>query len=143
MDLVKDAWAGFGAAFGPVVLLALFWKRSNLAGAVTGMATGALTVIVWDYLPIVGGQLPSEATGLYSLAVGFPLALLVNVIVSLITKKPSKETTDIQKLSVAIAYFVIKGYNKGSKYPIIVKGDDSDESQDYFRQHGRPFSRAD
>ena len=94
MDLVKDAWAGFGAAFGPVVLLALFWKRSNLAGAVTGMATGALTVIVWDYLPIVGGQLPSEATGLYSLAVGFPLALLVNVIVSLITKKPSKETTD-------------------------------------------------
>ena len=94
MDLVKDAWAGFGAAFGPVVLLALFWKRSNLAGAVTGMATGALTVIVWDYLPIVGGQLPSEATGLYSLAVGFPLALLVNVIVSLVTKKPSKEITD-------------------------------------------------
>ena len=94
MDLVTDAWAGFGAAFGPVVLLALFWKRSNLAGAVTGMATGALTVIVWDYLPIVGGQLPSEATGLYSLAVGFPLALLVNVIVSLVTKKPSKEITD-------------------------------------------------
>ena len=53
MGLVSDAWAGFGSAFGPVVLLALFWKRSTLAGAISGMATGALTVIVWDYLPLV------------------------------------------------------------------------------------------
>ena len=94
MGLVSDAWAGFGSAFGPVVLLALFWKRSNLAGAIAGMATGALTVIVWDYLPIVNGQTIYTATGLYSLVVGFALALVVNVVVSLITKKPSKEITD-------------------------------------------------
>ena len=94
MGLVSDAWAGFGSAFGPVVLLALFWKRSNLAGAIAGMATGALTVIVWDYLPVVNGQTIYAATGLYSLVVGFALALVVNVVVSLITKKPSKEITD-------------------------------------------------
>ncbi|MBQ1349264.1 MAG: sodium/proline symporter PutP [Ruminococcus sp.] len=91
MGLVSDAWAGFGSAFGPVVLLALFWKRSNLAGAVSGMAVGALTVIVWDYIPLVNGQTIYAATGLYSLAVGFVLALIVNVIVSLVTKKPDAE----------------------------------------------------
>ena len=55
MGLVSDAWAGFGSAFGPVVLLALFWKRSTLSGAISGMATGALTVIIWDYIPLVNG----------------------------------------------------------------------------------------
>lgn len=91
MALVSDAWAGFGSAFGPVVLLALFWKRSTLSGAVSGMMVGALTVIVWDYLPLVNGSTIYAATGLYSLIVGFVLALVVNVVVSLITKKPSKE----------------------------------------------------
>ncbi len=88
MGLVSDAWAGFGAAFGPVVLLALFWKRSNAAGAMAGMISGALTVIAWDYIPFVNGATIGSATGLYSLAVGFPVALVVMVIVSLITKKP-------------------------------------------------------
>lgn len=91
MALVSDAWAGFGSAFGPVVLLALFWKRSNLAGAVSGMAVGALTVIIWDYLPLINGGTIYAATGLYSLIVGFILGLIVNVVVSLVTKKPSKE----------------------------------------------------
>ncbi|MEE1218582.1 MAG: sodium/proline symporter PutP [Ruminococcus sp.] len=91
MALVSDAWAGFGSAFGPVVLLALFWKRSTLAGAVSGMVTGALTVIVWDYIPLVNGVTPYAATNLYSLVLGFAFALIVNVIVSLCTKKPSKE----------------------------------------------------
>ena len=94
MGLVSDAWAGFGAAFGPVVLLALFWKRSNLAGAISGMTVGALTVIVWDYLPLMGGDTIGTATGLYSLVPGFFLALIINVIVSLVTKAPSKEITD-------------------------------------------------
>ena len=116
MDLVSDAWAGFGAAFGPVVLLALFWKRSTLSGAIAGMAVGALVVIVWDYIPFipiteelmrtmdikaidetlkVGDFLTmTQYTGLYSLALGFPIALIVNVIVSLISKKPSKEVYD-------------------------------------------------
>ena len=94
MALVSDAWAGFGSAFGPVVLLALFWKRSTLAGAVSGMATGALTVIIWDYIPLVDGMTLYKATNLYSLVLGFALALIVNVVVSLITKKPSKEIQD-------------------------------------------------
>lgn len=94
MGLVSDAWAGFGSAFGPVVLLALFWKRSTLSGAISGMATGALTVIIWDYIPLVNGQTLYTATNLYSLVVGFGLALIVNVIVSLLSKKPSKEITD-------------------------------------------------
>ncbi len=95
MGLVSDAWAGFGAAFGPVVLLALFWKRSNAAGAMAGMISGALTVIVWDYIPMIstadGLSTIGNATGLYSLAIGFPAALVIMVIVSLITKKPNDE----------------------------------------------------
>lgn len=94
MGLVSDAWAGFGSAFGPVVLLALFWKRSTLSGAISGMATGALTVIIWDYIPLVNCQTLYAATNLYSLVVGFGLALIVNVIVSLLSKKPSKEIID-------------------------------------------------
>ena len=94
MNLVADAWAGFGSAFGPVVLLALFWKRSTLPGAIAGMATGALTVIVWDYIPLVNGQTLYAATELYSLVLGFAFALIVNVVVSLLTKKPSKEIMD-------------------------------------------------
>lgn len=94
MGLVSDAWAGFGSAFGPVVLLALFWKRSTLAGAISGMAVGALTVIVWDYIPCVDGATLYSATGLYSLVLGFAFALIVNIVVSLLTKKPSKEIQD-------------------------------------------------
>lgn len=91
MGLVSDAWAGFGAAFGPVVLLALFWKRSNAAGAMVGMISGAATVILWDYIPLMNGATLGSATGLYSLAVGFPIALVLMVVVSLCTKKPSSE----------------------------------------------------
>ena len=94
MGLVSDAWAGFGAAFGPVVLLALFWKRSTLSGAISGMAVGALTVIFWDYIPIVNGDTLGNATGLYSLVVGFFLALAVNFVVSLISKRPSSEIVE-------------------------------------------------
>ncbi len=94
MGLVSNAWAGFGAAFGPVVLLALFWKRSNLSGAIAGMSVGALTIIIWEYIPIVDGATPAAATGLYSLVPGFILAMIVNVVISLITEAPSKEITD-------------------------------------------------
>lgn len=91
MDLVSDAWAGLGSAFGPVVVCSLFWKRTNLAGAVAGIISGGLTVIVWDYLPIVGGQTIYAATGVYSLLVGFFISLAFIVIISLATKKPSAE----------------------------------------------------
>ena len=94
MGLVSNAWAGLGAAFGPIVVMSLFWRRTNLQGAIAGMVTGGLTVIIWDYIPLVGGQTLGTYTGLYSLAVGFLLSLVVIVIVSLLTKAPSKEITD-------------------------------------------------
>ena len=94
MGLVSNAWAGLGAAFGPIVVMSLFWRRTNLQGAIAGMVTGGLTVIIWDYIPLVGGQTLGTYTGPYSLAVGFLLSLVVIVIVSLLTKAPSKEITD-------------------------------------------------
>lgn len=94
MGLVSDAWAGLGSAFGPLVLMSLFWKRTNLAGAVAGLVSGAGTVLVWDYLPLVNGQTIYVATGVYSLLVGFFISLLFIVVVSLVTKAPSKEVTD-------------------------------------------------
>ncbi|MCR4585511.1 MAG: sodium/proline symporter PutP [Lachnospiraceae bacterium] len=90
MTLVSDAWAGLGAAFGPLVLMALFWKRTNLAGAIAGLVSGALTVILWDYIPFVSGATLGSTTGLYSLAIGFPVSLICIVIVSLATKEPSQ-----------------------------------------------------
>ena len=91
MGLVSNAWSGLGSAFGPIVVLSLFWKRTNFHGAVAGILTGALTVIIWDYIPLVGGQTPGAATGLYSLVVGFGLSLLAIVAVSLLTPPPTKE----------------------------------------------------
>ena len=91
MGLVSNAWAGFGAAFGPVVILSLFWRRSNGTGAIAGMISGGLTVIIWDYLPLVQGQTLGAVTGLYSLVVGFAIGLLVMIVVSLATRKPSDE----------------------------------------------------
>jgi sodium/proline symporter len=100
MGLVSNAWAGFGAAFGPLVLLSLFWKRTNLQGAVSGVLSGAITVLVWDYVKLIPAA--DEAgntvrmtigsyTGLYSLAVGFVVSLLFIIIVSLCTPAPSAE----------------------------------------------------
>lgn len=91
MGLVSNAWAGLGAAFGPTVLLSLYWKRTNFQGAVAGIASGALTVIIWDYIPVIGGQTIGTVTGLYSLAVGFVVSLIFIVAVSLITPPPSAE----------------------------------------------------
>lgn len=91
MGLVSNAWAGLGAAFGPTVLLSLFWKRTNLAGAVAGIVSGGLTVIIWDYIPLVGGETLGTATGLYSLVIGFAVSLLLIVAVSLCTKAPDAQ----------------------------------------------------
>lgn len=91
MKLVADAWAGLGAAFGPTVLMSLFWRRCNFYGAVSGIVSGALTVIVWDYIPICNGVTPATATGFYSLAIGFVISLVCVVIASLVTPPPSDE----------------------------------------------------
>ena len=84
MALVKYAWGGFGAAFGPVILMALFWKRMNRAGAFAGILTGFLTIILWN-------NFFAGPTGLYELVPGFAFALIAVIIVSLLSKKPSKE----------------------------------------------------
>ncbi|MCR4892449.1 MAG: sodium/proline symporter, partial [Lachnospiraceae bacterium] len=94
MALVSDAWAGLGSAFGPAVLMSLYWKRTNRQGAAAGIAVGALTVIFWDYLPLFGGETAATVTGLYSLVIGFALSLIAIVIVSLVTPAPDKEITD-------------------------------------------------
>ena len=94
MGLVSNAWAGLGSAFGPIVLLSLVWKRTNLAGAVAGILTGGVAVIVWDYIPLMGGQTLGTATGLYSLVVGFALSSLMIVVCSLATKAPAQEILD-------------------------------------------------
>lgn len=94
MNLVSDAWAGLGSSFGPLVICSLFWKRANLPGAIAGILSGGIFVIVWDYLPIIGGQTPYAATGIYSLLLGFFISLLCIIIVSLITKEPEKAIVD-------------------------------------------------
>lgn len=91
MGLVSNAWAGLGAAFGPTVLMSLYWKRTNLAGAIAGIVSGGLTVIIWDYIPLVGGQTLGAVTGLYSLVIGFAISLLLIILVSLGTKAPDEE----------------------------------------------------
>ena len=91
MGLVSNAWSGLGSAFGPLVLLSLFWRRTNFQGAVAGIISGGLTVIIWDYIPLVSGKTLGAATGLYSLLIGFSISILCIVIVSLLTKAPDEE----------------------------------------------------
>jgi len=89
-DIVSFAWAGFGAAFGPVVLFALFWKRSNRNGALAGMIAGGATVFIWKYLIApLGGIL-----AIYELLPAFVVASIAIVIVSLVTKAPEQEIID-------------------------------------------------
>jgi SSS family solute:Na+ symporter len=85
LSLVSNAWAGFGSAFGPVILLSLFWPRMTRTGAIAGMASGALTVMFWLVAPIqISGQ--SLSSYVYELVPGFIVATAVTVIVSLMTK---------------------------------------------------------
>lgn len=94
MGLVSNAWAGFGATFGPVVLLSLFWRRSNQSGAIAGMLGGGLTVIIWDYIPLLDGATLGQGTRLYSLIPGFAAGFLSMLAVSLLTPPPAREILD-------------------------------------------------
>lgn len=83
LSLVGFAWAGFGAAFGPVILLALYWRKLTNLGALAGMITGAVTAFVWGK--------SSLADQLYEIVPGFFICLIVAVVVSLMTYKPNKD----------------------------------------------------
>ncbi|WP_295089448.1 sodium/proline symporter [Ruminococcus sp.] len=88
--VVSFAWAGFGATFGPVMLTALFWKRSNKWGAIAGLITGAVMVFVWKFLiaPIGG------IFGIYELLPAFLCAFAAIIIISLVTGAPAKEVSE-------------------------------------------------
>lgn len=83
LTLVGYAWAGFGSAFGPAILLSLYWKRTNKWGVLAGMIVGAVVVITWV-------QIPSLKAAMYEMVPGFFCSLLAVIIVSLVTKEPVK-----------------------------------------------------
>ena len=83
MALVSNAWGIFGAAFGPAIMLSLFWRRFNFKGAVAGIITGALVDVLWYAF--------LSSTGIYELLPGFVIGLLAAVVVTLCTKEPDEE----------------------------------------------------
>lgn len=93
MSLVSNAWGVFGAAFGPVIMLSLFWKRFTFSGAVAGIVAGAAVDILW--LAFLSG------TGIYEIIPGAGIGLIAAVVVSLLSKAPSKEVEDLFDASVA------------------------------------------
>ncbi|MEE0929036.1 MAG: sodium/proline symporter, partial [Acutalibacteraceae bacterium] len=95
MNLVENAWAGFGSAFGPVVILSLFWKRFNYQGALAGVVAGAVVDVVWLFSGL------SASTGIYELIPGFAAGLIASVVVALLTKKPDSETVAIFETATA------------------------------------------
>ncbi|OOE10062.1 sodium/proline symporter PutP [Fictibacillus arsenicus] len=84
LSLVGYAWAGFGSAFGPLILLSLFWKRMTKWGALAGIIVGAITVLVWV-------QFPDLKAEVYEMIPGFFLSMLAVILVSLVTKDPSSK----------------------------------------------------
>jgi SSS family solute:Na+ symporter/sodium/proline symporter len=83
LSLVSNAWAGFGAAFGPVVIGCLYWKKMTRNAALAGMITGAVTVLFWIYAPItINGQ--SLSSVMYEIVPGFILCSLIIYVVSII-----------------------------------------------------------
>ena len=87
MDLVTNAWGLFGAALGPSIMLSLFWRRFNIKGAVAGIIVGSIVDICWIIF--------LSGTGVYELFPGFVCGLIAAVVVTLCTKKPSKEVEEL------------------------------------------------
>ena len=96
MNMVENAWGLFGASFGPVVILSLFWKRFNYKGAVAGIIAGAVADIFW-LLCFTDTIMPAaiKSTGVYEIVPGFIVGLIVAFVVTVITKAPGKEVEDI------------------------------------------------
>lgn len=93
LSLVSNAWAGFGAAFGPLVILSLYWSRMTKQGALAGMLAGAATVLFWIYAPLtINGD--SLSATIYEIVPGFIVATLAIIVVSKSTEPVSKEISD-------------------------------------------------
>jgi sodium/proline symporter len=87
--VVSFAWAGFGATFGPTMLLALFWRRSNRRGAMAGLICGGVMIFLWKFgIARLGGVF-----AIYELLPAFIIALIADIVVSLATKEPSAVIT--------------------------------------------------
>ncbi|MBE6623688.1 MAG: sodium/proline symporter PutP [Ruminococcaceae bacterium] len=95
MNLVSNAWGIFGAAFGPVVLLSLFWKRFTYKGAVAGIIAGALVDMLWLWMPVADGKALTALTGVYEIIPGFIIGTVAAVVATLIDKAPSTEVNAI------------------------------------------------
>lgn len=91
LDLVSHAWAGFGAAFGPVLLACLFWSRTTENGVIWGMISGAIAVVLWSYLPLLENGLPLSSL-VYEIIPGFLISGATLITVSLLDKAPSNAT---------------------------------------------------
>jgi sodium/proline symporter len=98
LNMVGYAWGGFGAAFGPLIILSLFWRRTTWAGALAGMISGSVTiVVVKNFIKIPGEYF-------YELMPGFIIAFIAIVVVSLLSKKPSEATlAEFDKTQQAIS----------------------------------------
>ncbi len=94
MGLVENAWGVFGAAFGPAIMLSLFWKRFNFAGAVAGILVGAVVDIGWFAF--------LSSTGIYEIIPGFLLGGAAAIVVTLVTKAPGKDVEEL--FAKAVAY---------------------------------------
>ena len=94
MSMVDNAWAGFGSAFGPVILLSLFWKRTTYKGAVAGVVGGAVVDVLWRIFL-------SNSTGIYEIVPGFICGLICVVVVSLLDKMPGDEVLAIYETATA------------------------------------------
>ena len=88
MSLVSNAWAIFGAAFGPCIILSLFWRRFNFAGALSGIVAGGAVDVLWL-------MFLTSSTGVYELLPGFVVGLIVAVAVTLMTPAPSAEVNEL------------------------------------------------
>ncbi|MCM3602808.1 sodium/proline symporter PutP [Robertmurraya korlensis] len=95
LSLVAYAWAGFGASFGPVIILSLFWRKMTNWGAITGIITGAITVIVWK-------QAEGGIFDLYEIVPGFILNAIVVIIVSILTYKQNDQIEKEFNESIAL-----------------------------------------
>jgi len=95
MDLVSNAWGIFGAAFGPVVLFSLFWKRFTYKGAVAGIIVGALVDMLWLWLPVCGDATLTAVTGIYEIIPGFIIGGIAAAVTTLIDKAPSQDVKAI------------------------------------------------